>query len=71
MNDAKIEILENCKRQTEEGLTKFVEDLARAGYNEDEIKQALEAHRPTFDAAVQHALRTVTILDLIAGVHGG
>jgi hypothetical protein len=71
LNEAKINVLKQCATRIERDLLRFAVGLARDGYGKDEILQAIEAQRPNFDEAVKAALRSITIMDLLASAQDG
>jgi hypothetical protein len=71
LNEAKIAALKLFASQFEKNLLALVESLARQGYTKDEIIQAIEAARPNFEEGARTALRSITIMDLMASANDG
>jgi hypothetical protein len=71
LNEEKIRVLRQCGERIEADMLRFAESLARDGYTKEQILEAVKAQRPAFDEAVKAALRTVTIMELLASAQDG
>ena len=70
-NERKIAVLRECGARIERDMLRLAESLARDGFTKGQILEAIEQQRPSFDAAVQAALREVTIMELMESAQDG